>query len=117
MAEHTPGALFVGAQNDILYILSEKPCLSGTDIPPDDVMHPDQRVIATIANLPWAEQNAYGNLFAAAPDLLAACEAVLPYFEVFESAAKKPGATWVAHSEITNAKLLRAALAKAREQS
>lgn len=60
------GPWYVGAQNDILYIIDQPPR------PSNDEVNPDQDV-TVIAKL-YGYEPAHANLLAAAPELLRACK-------------------------------------------
>jgi hypothetical protein len=66
---------YVGAQNDAIYIIDQPPRPSNDEINPDR----DVKVIAKVydAEAGDTETLRRANLLAAAPDLLAACEASL----------------------------------------
>lgn len=62
-------SLYVGAQNDCLFIIDKPPRPSNDDINPDQ----DVKVIAKVYP-DLGNDDAYARLFAAAPDLLKACQ-------------------------------------------
>jgi len=105
--KHTPGPWYVGAQNDLLFILDGPPSPAPYDGPipktygPSVIAKPDYRIDGYEAN---------ARLIAAAPDLLAALTTfVAEYVQLVESG---DAGNWDAETE---AKVIaaRAAIAKA----
>ena len=74
------GPWFVGAMNDGLFIIDQKPC------PPTEFVHPGHdpapNVIATVCNQDdWADTDGNARLLAAAPELLMVAKKALRSLE------------------------------------
>jgi len=66
----TPGPHYVGVMNDALFILTQPPSPSGTDVSPD-TPHPNQKVLAKVdsPDVSFEENQANATLYAHAPEL------------------------------------------------
>lgn len=77
--KHTPGPWYVGAQNDAIYIIAGRPPALNNDFP---VHGADRELIAAMKGDGYSMDSANASLIAAAPDLLAALQVVMPALEV-----------------------------------